>query len=263
VLAILLKLNPRNLYLSDLGYPVIFDNIGIPGRNYGVMSHPNGLGQVAALSYIFSVYRYGNKFLIAPAVFCLLKCGSRTAISACVLVSLVIALHKFWPKRVVAQRKKKFSEVFNTVSVVIGVSLTTLFLINLNGLSPDALTGRAQIWQTAKELFNSKLIFGLGWGWEGRAIEANLLNVWAVSAHNAILEVLFSTGFAGLILFLYLITICISGVRNFEPLDKSLLLTLMVFGISESILDIQYPSVTTFIFFLLTLSNRQGRQDEK
>ena len=257
VFVILLRLNPRSLYLSDFGYPVFFDGAGIPGRNYGVFSHPNGLGQIAAIALIFIFFERKNWFMFLPALFCLSKSGSRTALLALAVSLIFLLLHYLKPRKIFSKGKLYFSEVFIAAGILVGVTGSIYFILLLNRFQPNQLTGRVQIWQTAKELFRSNLWFGLGWDWEGRAIDANLLSVWAVSAHNVILEVLFSTGFVGLILFFYIFVTSLIGVGRLPALDTGLLIALSIFGVSESILDMQYPGVTTFIFFYIALASRK------
>jgi O-antigen ligase len=262
VVVIILKMNPRGIYLSATGYPVILPSTGIPGRNYGVMPHPNSLGQLAALSIIFVMFSHTKakiKFNYALiALFCLLKSGSRTAISALLVIIIFYLILKLQSKQIINKRKFQFSEIIIFLSMAVGVAGIATFLLRINNLSPQALTGRVQIWQTANELFAERLILGLGWGWEGRAIDANLLSVWAVSAHNAVLEVLFSTGFTGLIIFLYLLSSSLVGFLRLDVLNRSLMIAMLMSGVNESILDLQYPNLTTFIFLFLVIASKGG-----
>jgi O-antigen ligase len=106
-------------------------------------------------------------------------------------------------------------------------------------------------------LFKSSSVFGLGWGWEERAIDSQLLNVWAVSAHNAILEITFSAGIVGLVIFMIMLTKGLVFFPNLLVIEKVLLGSILVSGISEAYIDLQYPTIQTFIFFLIILTSNK------
>lgn len=259
-ITIFLRLNPRNFYSSSDGYPVFFNFIGIPGRNYGIFSHPNTLGQAAALAVLFAISSRKNLlYLIAPLI-CILKCGSRTSIICIitgVLVFIIISLTK-------GRLKPKFRQLETTF--VVGTFLMGIFLASsfqflnfIKFLDPGSLTGRVSIWQTSLTLFSSSSLFGLGWGWEQRAIDSQLLNVWAVSTHNALLEIIFSSGIVGLSVFLLIITKVIVNFSKLWPVEKIMLTAISISGVSESYVDLQYPTIQTFLIFFIILGANKER----
>ena len=114
ILVIILKINPRDFYFSAVGYPVYFNFLGIPGRNYGVFSHPNVLGQVATLSALFLLAFRNNRVLLFAPLLCILKCGSRTSI-ICLVTGVVLFV-------IISMKKSKYGSKIRKVEspLVIG-----------------------------------------------------------------------------------------------------------------------------------------------
>jgi len=263
-MVIFLKFNPTGYYASAYGYPVFFDFIGIPGRNTGVFSHPNTLGQAACLSILFIICsKTHNLFLVFPFL-CMIKCGSRTSILSLSAGLIVFSLLTLFKERKIAIKSfnKEAPLVIGTLIVGIFFASSLQFVSNIQFLNPNSLTFRGQIWQTSSILFSDSTTFGLGWDWESRAIASNLLNIWAVSAHNVLLEVLFSSGLVGLVLFLLLIAKGIVYFYNLEKVEKAILSSFIFSGVSESIINFQYPSLTTYMFsFIILGANKMKSQN--
>ena len=154
LIAILFKANPRGLFLTSVGYPVYLDFIGIPGRSYGIFSHPNTLGQAAALSALFTIASRRNLYLLIPPVICMLKCGSRTSIG-----SLFIGLLVFVVVSILASKKYPRANRLESPIVVgtfiLGIVLASSlqFLSYIRFLDPGSLTGRVSIWQNSIIMF--------------------------------------------------------------------------------------------------------------
>jgi O-antigen ligase len=260
IIVMIFELNPRNFNFPSSGYPVFFDFIGIPGRNYGVFSHPNTLGQVSALSALFILDSGKKRVLMLAPLFCLLKCGSRTAIICLAVGTLIYAVALFF-------KNSKFSSKRNIESTLtVGLFLIFLFLassvqfLNFIGfLDPGSLTGRASIWQTSLELFQESQLLGLGWGWQQRAIDSQLLNFWAVSSHNAILEVVFSSGLAGLGVFFAIVAKSVIYFMKLLTIERMLLASIAVSGVSEASVNLQYPTIQTLILLVITLGSNFER----
>lgn len=261
VFAILFRINPSGIYVSSEGYPVIFETIGIPGRNVGIFSHPNVLGQTAAISFLTLVQKRKTVFLSIFPLFCIFKCGSRTAIIG-VMAGLLIMAGALVFKRMRNSRESRidFPAVIEGLILLILISLFLFFFNFIDFLDPDRLTGRVSIWQISKEIYQNSALFGLGWGWQSRAIESQLLSIYSVSAHNAILEIVFSAGLLGLILFLLILARGITYFGNLELIERVLLTCILVSGVSESYINLQYPTIQTYIFFTILLSASWERQ---
>ena len=260
-LAILLRLNPRGYYSSSGGFPIYLDFIGIPGRNYGMLPHPNALGQIAVISFLILITTKANKVLWLVPILCILKSGSRTAV-----IGLAVSLIVYFTIWVFRKNKSKGMSVVLESPIVIGTFFLAIFLTStaqflslINLLDPNSLSARASIWQNSLTVFQESPTFGSGWGWESRAVEARLLNVWATSAHNVVLDTAFSTGYVGLIIFLILFTKTFIYFKFLLAREKLIFCFLLASGISETFMDLQYPTLQTYIFFLIIVgSNRKA-----
>jgi O-antigen ligase len=259
-LVILLKLNPLGLYFNSKGYPVYLDAIGIPGRNYGIFAHPNILGQASCICMLFMLGTKVNKIYLVLPLFCLIKCGSRTAIIGAVVGIIVYAVISFFGSRKISNklRKIEYPLVIGTFIMAILLATTVQFFQYINLIDPNALTSRGRIWQDSLSLFQDSSFFGLGWDWEKRAINSQLLSIWATSAHNVILEIAFSAGIAGLLILLFFLAKSLAYITNLTLLEKILLLSIIISGVSESYIDLQYPTFQTYLFFYIVLgANRE------
>jgi O-antigen ligase len=238
--------------------------IGIPGRNYGVFSHPNQLGQAAAILFIFYLFADQKKYWLLLPIFCLIKCGSRTSILASVLGLTVYVLINFTKNKYKKPRKKlQLGLVVGTLIGFLLMALISQFIILIPNLNSDSLTGRVQIWQTSLELFKNSSFIGLGLGWEQRAIDAQLLNIWAVSSHNQILEVMFSSGILGLIAFLFLPIKAVVNFSNLTSFEKAFLIATLISSISEAYLDLQYPTLQTYLMLAIIVCSDSKRDYEQ
>ena len=261
VFAILFRINPRGYYSSAEGYPVFFDFIGIPGRNLGVFSHPNVLGQAAALSFLFIVASKANKFFLILPIFCIFKCGSRTSIIG-ILGGLLVYGTILLFKRRQSKGKSTSLEAPAVIGVfILGILLASSFqfLQIIGFLDPGDLVARVGIWQNALDIFQSSPTIGLGWNWESRAVAAQLINVWAVTAHNSLLDMMFSAGVIGMVLFLIIISKILAYFHRLAVVEKVILVSLLISGISEAYIDLQYPSIQTYLFLLIALGINRER----
>ncbi|NBO23391.1 O-antigen ligase domain-containing protein [bacterium] len=250
-----LKINNLQVYFTDKGYPVFLKFLGIPGRNYGIFAHPNVLGEVSVVSFLYNLSSKSKLtyklYLIIPLT-CILKSGSRTSIIGLLLGTTIFFLFR---SKVLSKAKQKVKFEF---PLIVGLFLSgiflvlTSFLVNVIAyLDPSSLTSRVSIWQTSLELTRDHPLIGMGWGWQYRAVESQFLNTWEASAHNQILEVLFSSGILGLIIFMILISRGFLFLSEMSNIHRILFLTCLVSGISESYIDVQYPNTITVIFFTI------------
>ena len=261
LIVILLRLNPLGLYFNSIGYPVFFDFIGIPGRNYGIFTHPNALGQAAAISLLFMISFKVKKIYLAAPVLCLFKCGSRTALisvtAGLILYGITILFRS--QKSFIKRKKLESPLVAGTFMLLLLAASSAQFLQYINLLDSNSLTRRVTIWQSSLAIFKQSPLLGLGWGWETRAIQSQLINVWAVSAHNIVLEIIFATGILGLLIFLiFLSKILIYFTRLSNP-EKLAIVAILISGLSESYIDLQYPTYYTFLFFAIVIGSSRER----
>jgi O-antigen ligase len=242
---------------------VYFNSIGIPGRNYGIFTHPNTLGGIASTSLLFMIgFKWKKIYMLLP-IFCLIKSGSRTAILVSLLVLIIYSIRLIFLSQKISNslRKIEYPLVVGTFLMGILLAATVQFLNYIDLIDPSALTARAQIWQRSLEIFKASSLFGLGFNWEDRAIESQLLNLWATSAHNVLLEILFATGIVGLVVVLFCIVKVLAFFPNLDLIEKLAVVAMLTIGISESFISVQYPSFLTYLFFAIAVgANREMKE---
>jgi O-antigen ligase len=86
------------------------------------------------------------------------------------------------------------------------------------------------------------------------------LNFWSISSHNALLEIIFSTGILGLVIFLVILTKCLVFLGRILLIERMLLIAILVSGVSEAYIDLQYPTLQTFLFFFIVVGAHVDRQ---
>jgi O-antigen ligase len=205
-----------------------------------------------------------NKIYLVLPLFCLVKCGSRTAILGTLVGIIIYIIVSFFKSRKTSNklRKIEYPLVIGTSVMAILLASSAQFLQYINLIDPNALTSRGQIWQNSLAIFKESSLLGLGWDWEKRAIESQLLSIWAISAHNAILEITFSAGIVGLIIFLLCLAKILVYFSNLTLIEKILTLAIAVSGISESYIDLQYPTFQTYLFFAIVVgANKDSVKD--
>jgi O-antigen ligase len=77
-----------------------------------------------------------------------------------------------------------------------------------------------------------------------------------------LLEIIFSSGILGLLLFL---GILIKGLLYFNRLwvvEKIVLISILISGISESYIDLQYPTIQTYLLLFIILGANQARKSQ-
>ena len=254
VFAIFLKMNPTHFYLDDYEYPVFFKQIGIAGRNIGVFTQPNTLGEVAAISIISILGSKTNKLLLIAPIFCLMKCGSRNAMIGIICALFFFAMSKFLKKENFRKIGKLEFPWILRILTACALSASMYKIIQaINLLDPALFTGRAGVWQSTLALASNSPLLGLGWDFESRAISSNLLNAWALSAHNNFLEIAFCTGYLGLFLFLLLYSKVIINFSKLPTLEKLLIIYVTISGLVEYTIKFTYPSITSYLFIFINI----------
>ena len=217
---------------------------------------------MAALSFLLTVAYNLNRALLIFPLFCIFKSGSRTSITG-VAVGLIVyfAILVFRGRQSSGKSIKLESKiVYGTFTLGILLAGSYQFMNTIGFLDPTAFTRRASIWQTTVTLFKTSPTFGLGWNWETRAIESQLINVWATSAHNAILDISISTGIIGLLMFFVLLSKSLAYFPNLELPEKIALTSTLVSGITESYVNLQYPTVATILFLVIVLAANRNKE---
>jgi hypothetical protein len=183
--------------------PCISDKCGILGFNFrGIFHHENAFAIFLTLAMPFVYIGFASwegPVLSAYLLGLVLLAGSRTGSAAAALTFVVLILVRPNIRRPAwAPIRSVLLYLVLTVAFVVGL---TLPFINKD---PKFLSDRGHFWMLAKDELSdpARLVYGTGMlGWQ-HVREAGLIHISAsYSVHNQWLQVLYSTGLIGLVLF--------------------------------------------------------------
>ncbi|MEW5808579.1 MAG: O-antigen ligase family protein [Actinomycetota bacterium] len=177
---------------------------GIFGFNFrGVLDNENALALYLSLAmpFVYIAFRgWEGIVMCAYMTTMILMTGSRSGTLAA--LATLAALLIMRPDIRNPERAPLRSAIMGTgLLAIIAVGVLLPFVVR----DPEALTGRSDLWQIARNALTDPAVFFRGTGMFGwhHVHEQGLINASAVySVHNQWLHVLFSTGIVGLILFL-------------------------------------------------------------
>lgn len=245
----------------DIGRSVTDSYFSDPGgRMRGVVSQPNTLGSISALTVLcaaiyFQAFTKRQRVLavltILIAAFCLMKSESRTSFAALTLCLLLWGLY----------RTNTAINLFAVVALALVACLVIAFVPDVSTYlarddsGPDdlaSLNGRARIWAVAWENIDLHPFIGQGYG-SSRLILPfdNRLFSAALNTHNLYLELLFSGGLLLLALFaVAMLNSLLQSVlkKRGEPLV--LLLFFLIAGAAEVTPFGGLPLFSAFAFYL-------------
>jgi exopolysaccharide production protein ExoQ len=154
-------------------------------------------------NYLFHLYLFSTINSVS-----LIMSGSKTALFSLILSLLV----GFFLKLSIA----RLALMFTLMAVILGVGalvdIELLFsMLSRSGEAEEIATGtgRTHIWLTAIDLINQKPIFGWGYGSSARILPplSDVIGHKVTQVHNMFLQIQFSVGIFGLILFILFCTV--------------------------------------------------------
>lgn len=258
-------------------------------RFWGIDTHPNGLGPLAAF-FIILIYSRPLNFKLVNFVAhlvawsSLILTQSKTSILALAFALAVYYVYRFGvllaAKTPGQERNKFLFEWFSIVAVVILIICSWLIVEGFGTEWADRraferageLTGRQNIWNVSLTEFYRSPIFGYGmrlWSPEF-SVSYGLLGV-ASNSHNQFVDVVATSGIVGLIGFsAYFVFVVVSGWRE-RISTNGLSLALVAFMLARSIPEVPFRIVNIqsndflihlFLFALLVCSKRSRVSDK-
>ena len=236
------SLNFAYYLLSPAG--ALSKTLGESGRYECLLTQPNSLGQLCAITYIlwlplsFREIRFRHIAVIALSLYCLLLSGSSTSLLIVIIASLIRLLYVF---------RHNALRLPVTVCALLLIGFSFFGTANIfNSINRDTtLTGRTFIWGYAlQEIQNDdKIVFGYGLGgfWDptgNRKHTDDMLNSF-MQVHNGYLETYLQLGYMGAILLLLLLihSIVLIWRNRSDPLYANLclvLIAILISNVSES-----------------------------
>jgi O-antigen ligase len=118
-----------------------------------------------------------------------------------------------------------------------------------NSRLPPSLDGRLKIWYTGIDLFMEKPVFGWGSGMTSYSLSDRIGNR---HLHNCYLDILVNNGITGFLVFIWMLSIWLYGIRKnyFVPLILSLLFSCLFdtfLGVSSWLVFTAWITASTFI----------------
>lgn len=241
-------------------------------RLTGITGTANAIGYISAFACLgLYYYRYYLPARI-PLWFiamlgvnftALLLSNSRTSLLALILSILTAGVVRLNPARMAIF----FIFICSVIMFFAVIDLDWLFsMLARSGDSSEITsgTGRTEIWKTTLRLIAEKPF--LGWGYASSIFvlpAQDIIPGYNVPhTHNAFLQVLFSGGIVGLVLFIsVLLTKFIFAFRFRDPLNVSFLTFLLIDGMAEPI-AFYGPATTTTLVLAAVLSFKYKETNE-
>lgn len=193
----------------------------------------------ALLLSIINSYINNNKItkrtwlLLLISIISLSIVWSATGVVAIVIITIIMLFMNLIKKTNISFNGTIISYILLFLSVIIFRLQNMFRYLIVNILDKDlTFTGRTYIWDYVLEFIKEKPI--LGYGKELSAIRyAKGYNYHSFHAHNIFLEILYQTGFCGLIIIGIIINLIIKKLKEFktEIITKSIFLFLMIYFI--------------------------------
>jgi O-antigen ligase len=233
-------------------------------RFFLAYNHPNITGSYFAVGTLLSFYllmiknrkntRFGYLFLVLFFAVLLYLTDARSQMGSTIIALLVMTMFLFKFKALIVNILVS-SSVVVAISIFIFITVPTFWKVLLDGFfqaHPDYLTlnGRIFLWRDFVHLLQSiNLLRGTGYA----ATRYWFLNEykWAVTAHNALLEMLVGTGLVGILLFLgFYLSALLILLR--QPRKYIFPLAILAYISCTGVFNVSlfYPVFETVIFFL-------------
>ena len=200
--------------------------LGIATRWSAWAPHPNQLGFFAAtcVALGLAVGAKRGAWLILAASLLIITSGSRTALAAAVLATLLSSIN--------SRNKGKI-----WLKALIGFSATILLYLSISsqGASALTLTGRTNVWSLALEGWQKSPILGQGYDIGTLQLSAGVSHGNAQHAENLLVNTLWTSGLVGISALVFLIYCTIDLCLKVPP-GRPIAAVLFVTSISEIIL---------------------------
>lgn len=242
--------NERASYFLPLA-----DLVGIQGRWSGPFVHPNLAGPVGGFLLVFGATRRGlNRIaFVSSGIVILLLTASRSALVAAV-VGLVLLAAVSWINRPSGLTRR--TRVLITALPALVVA-TAVIVVN------PGFSGRTSMWPQVVDLWRATPLLGIGDGGFERAIDDGTLPVWAIHAHNVILDAGVRTGVVGFAIAVTVLALAsvlaVAAARRGEGVALALVGMLLVASMTDAIIVWRYLTGTLIVLVLAALmSVRRG-----
>lgn len=240
-------------------------------RMQGITGAANAMGYIAAFTclMIYCYWRYLTPhlpriylLLLAINIMPLLMSDSRSSLIAMIMAVGIAFLQNFTPARAAAM----FGAICALIAFLALVDLNAfLAMFSRSGDVSEILTGtgRTEIWAQVLPLIGQKPL--QGWGFASSGFIMPSMNHSAPHAHNMFLQILFMTGWIGLLLTLPAIFIELYyALKAHDQFKVTLICFLLIQGLTEAGAfrgSVSIATLTLALVFALPYMNTMKRED--
>lgn len=190
---------------------------------YGPTNSENALSILlaVALPAVFLAFRGRSRWIFSLyLLFIIYSTGARSAALACLAVfALTLLLRPAYDH--CGSPASRFAAQFTALGGFVVAAVVPLL-----NWSPQDFTGRAGLWQLAVSQASENLLFGLGAGAWIRNVSIGLIGSFAnYSTHNQWVDVFYIGGVSGLVLFVCMLWLLLSGVSKSSVVPAAYLLS--------------------------------------
>ena len=246
-------------YFDGTGYPLPLNAfLNLRGRQSGIFSHPNTLGEASALVFVGLVSfrpRHWRVSLLAP-LFSLCVAGGKTSDLAAVFGTAAAAVFAF-------EFGKTLWKSIRWCFPVAGVVYTLFLVFGMvqNPIDRQTATGRGDIWLRLLSFVRDHLVVGLGPNFASRLVNSGNLPIWATSAHNSLVEGLIAGGIPVLLCIGVLLGVLARVIWRGESMLLPVCLTYLILSLTESIAILTHVTFGSMLLLAPVLIKRGAVND--
>ncbi|WBM79378.1 hypothetical protein KIV56_13360 [Cryobacterium breve] len=199
---------------------------------FGVTTGENTIGLIlaATLPSVLLVFRRSTRWILALYLLSIVYiCGSRTALQVALIVTVVVLLTRLDSEHVAGAWSRIIAVGTALFGLAIGVILPFL------PLAPGDFTNRAYLWSLASDQLASSPIFGFGaLVWGNQVANGVISRDEAYSVHNQWLDIIYTSGAIGVLLFVVLILLALrQTAKGSAPTTALLFMPVIYSGLLE------------------------------
>lgn len=237
----------------------------------GLEEQKNGLGQMAVLLFLFSLFFYEksdkrrktiiNYIISILSIILVLLSGSSTAALGLVVVLLLFLIFSFEKVFLPLKLGKSIFAILIAFITCIAI-LVSIFSQDLLAMIPGlfgkdlTLTGRTDIWEFVWAEIQKKLLLGYGYSTYWVAGTSGVETFRINQSHNSYLEIMLQLGLIGFVLFFILLAIFFKRIVKINHnLSLMTLISLLIINFTEgSLFQTRGRSTFVFLFFYFLVS---------
>ena len=233
-------------------------------RLVGVMGTANGAGEVGSFAVLifFFLRNFTSQpqtrwlyMLLALDVLTLLLTYSRTSIVA---VVVAVSVAQYYRGTALQMALLFFGLAMLCLGAMVVDTDSLLAMLSRSGNADEILTGtgRTHIWHVAWQLIQDRPWFGYGFGSAGFILPQHAMEIGhaAPHAHNAYLNMWFTTGIFGMLLYIvFLVVLLAKAILTHDRLKLTLLAYLLATSMTESGF-LRGPASSSLVMAALLLS---------